>query len=132
MSLQDPISDMLTRIRNAQKASKPTVSMPDSKQKQAIAEILAAEGYISSYRAANDENNKPTLVIDLKYTEGAPVIEEIRRISRPSLRQYVGYRRLKKVKGGMGIAIVSTSKGLMSDRAARAAKLGGEVLAEVF
>lgn len=132
MSMQDPISDMLTRIRNAQNALKPTVSMPASRKKEAIAQVLEAEGYIAGYRSANDDNDKPALTINLKYSDGSPVIEEIKRISRPGLRTYMGYKKLKKVKGGMGISIVSTSQGLMTDRAARAAKLGGEVLAEVF
>lgn len=132
MSMQDPISDMLTRIRNAQMAEKVTVTMPASKKKEAIANILEAEGYIAGYRAANDEAGKPELLINLKYYEGKPVIEEIHRVSRPSLRVYKGYKELAQVKGGMGIAIISTSKGVMTDKAARAEKLGGEVLAEVF
>ncbi len=132
MSMQDPISDMLTRIRNAQAAEKPSVSMPASSKKAAIAAVLEQEGYIDGFRAANDQDNKPELTINLRYHAGTPVIENIKRISRPSLRVYKGYKELKKVKGGMGIAIVSTSKGLMTDRAARTAKLGGEVLAEVF
>ncbi len=132
MSMQDPISDMLTRIRNAQAAEKQTVSMPMSTKKEAIAKILEQEGYIAGYRAANDENDKPALTINLKYHMGKPVIETLKRVSKPSIRVYKGYKDLAKVKGGMGIAIVSTSKGLMSDRAARAAKLGGEVIAEVF
>lgn len=132
MSMQDPISDMLTRIRNAQAAEKVSVQMPASKKKEAIAKVLEEEGFIAGYRAANDENDKPALVINLKYHDGEPVIEELKRVSRPGLRIYKGYKELEKVKGGMGVAIVSTSKGVMTDRAARAAKLGGEVLAEVF
>jgi small subunit ribosomal protein S8 len=130
--MQDPISDMLTRIRNAQVAAKRSVVMPASKKKEAIAKVLEEEGYIAGYRAANDENNKPELVINLKYYDGAPVIESIKRVSRPGLRIYKSSKELVQVKGGMGVAIVSTSKGVMTDRAARAAKLGGEVIAEVF
>lgn len=130
MSMQDPISDMLTRIRNAQAAEKAAVHMPASTKKTAIAKILLEEGFILGYRQQKDADGKPELVVDLKYYEGAPVIESIKRVSRPGLRVYKGYKDLKKVKG-MGIAIVSTPQGVMSDKSARAAKLGGEVLAEV-
>ncbi len=132
MSMQDPISDMLTRIRNAQAAAKPTVSMPSSTKKIAIARVLEAEGYIAGCRAANDENNKLTLTINLKYTNGHAVIEEIKRISRPGLRVYKGYKELTRVKNGMGIFIISTPQGMKTDRAARAEKLGGEIVAEVY
>ncbi len=127
MSLTDPIADMLTRIRNALGASKAAVSMPMSKQKQAIAQVLKDEGYINGF-SVQDQDGKPLLVIDLKYYQGKPVIEQIRRISRPGLRAYRGKDELPKVMGGLGISIVSTSKGVMTDRAARAAGHGGEVL----
>ena len=131
MSMQDPIADMLTRIRNAQMAAKPTVEMPGSKLKVAIAGVLKEEGYIAEFAAA-DEDGKPRLSIELKYYEGKPVIAEIDRISRPSLRQYVNKDELPSVRNGLGVAIVSTSKGVMTDRAARAAGVGGEVLCTVF
>ncbi len=127
MSMTDPIADMLTRIRNALGASKAAVSMPMSKQKQAIAQVLKDEGYINAF-SVQDYDGKPLLVIDLKYYEGKPVIEQIRRVSRPGLRAYRGKDELPKVMGGLGISIVSTSKGVMTDRAARAAGHGGEVL----
>ena len=131
MSMQDPIADMLTRIRNAQMAAKPTVEMPGSKLKVAIAGVLKEEGYIAEFAAA-DQDGKPRLSIELKYYEGKPVIAEIDRISRPSLRQYVNKDELPSVRNGLGVAIVSTSKGVMTDRAARAAGVGGEVLCTVF
>ncbi|MFT4926204.1 MAG: small subunit ribosomal protein S8 [Phenylobacterium sp.] len=126
MSMQDPISDMLTRIRNGQSANKVAVSMPSSKMKVALAELLKKEGYISDYSATSDV--KPVLDITLKYFETKPVIESIKRVSRPGLRIYKGNNELPKVMGGLGIAIVSTSQGLMSDRAARSAGIGGEVI----
>ena len=131
MSMQDPIADMLTRIRNAQMAAKPIVEMPGSKLKVAIAGVLKEEGYIAEFAAA-DQDGKPRLSIELKYYEGKPVIAEIDRISRPSLRQYVNKDELPSVRNGLGVAIVSTSKGVMTDRAARAAGVGGEVLCTVF
>ena len=131
MSMQDPIADMLTRIRNAQMAAKPTVEMPGSKLKVAIAGVLKEEGYIAEFAAA-DQDGKPRLSIELKYYEGKPVIAEIDRISRPSLRQYVNKDELPSVRNGLGVAIVSTSKGVMTERAARAAGVGGEVLCTVF
>jgi len=127
MSMTDPIADMLTRIRNALGASKAAVSMPMSKQKQAIAQVLKDEGYINAF-SVQDHDGKSLLVIELKYYEGRPVIEQIRRISRPGLRAYRGKDDLPKVMGGLGVGIVSTSKGVMTDRAARAAGHGGEVL----
>ncbi len=130
MSMQDPIADMLTRIRNAQMAEKKTVSMPNSKLKVALAEVLKSEGYISGFSI--DNADKPQLVLELKYFEGKPVIEEIDRYSRPGLRQYSGSSKLPTIRGGLGVAIVSTSKGVMTDRAARAAGVGGEVLCTVF
>ncbi|KXU39068.1 30S ribosomal protein S8 [Ventosimonas gracilis] len=130
MSMQDPLADMLTRIRNAQMAEKSNVRMPSSKLKVAVAEVLKSEGYIGGYQIEGEV--KPELLIDLKYFEGRPVIEEIKRVSRPSLRQYKGKDKLGKVRGGLGISIVSTNRGVMTDRAARAAGVGGEVLCSVF
>lgn len=118
MSMQDPLADMLTRIRNAQMAAKPSVSMPSSKLKVAVANVLKEEGYVTDL-SVSDVEGKVVLNIDLKYFEGKPVIEEIDRVSRPSLRQYVGSGDLPKVRGGLGVAIVTTSKGVMTDRAAR-------------
>jgi len=129
MSMQDPIADMLTRIRNGQAASQVAVSMPSSKLKVAIAELLKKEGYIADF-AVNSET-KPTLEVTLKYFEAKPVIEQIQRVSRPGLRIYKGKDQIPSVMGGLGIAVVSTSKGLMSDRAARSAGLGGEIICYV-
>ena len=131
MSMQDPLSDMLTRIRNAQMAGKTGVEMPGSKLKAAVANVLKEEGYIADFNATN-ESGKPRLAIELKYYNGKPVIAEIDRISRPGLRSYKGKDELPSVRGGLGVAIVSTSKGVMTDRAARAAGVGGEVLCTVF
>lgn len=130
MSMTDPIADMLTRIRNALSAGKAEVSMPQSKQKQAIAQVLKDEGFINDFSVSENEG-KPALVIQLKYHEGKPVIERIKRISRPGLRIYKGSKEIPSVMGGLGIAIISTSAGLMSDRAARKAGHGGEVLCYV-
>ncbi|EXH17305.1 30S ribosomal protein S8 [Acinetobacter baumannii 44467_6] len=130
MSMQDTVADMLTRVRNAQMAKKQTVSMPSSKLKVAIANVLQQEGYISNVEVAQEET-KSTLTITLKYFEGKPVIEMVKRVSRPGLLQYRGKDKLPSVKQGLGIAIVSTSKGIMTDRAARAAGIGGEVIAFV-
>lgn len=130
MSMQDPMADMLTRIRNAQNAKIKTVSMASSKQKVAVAEVLKQEGYVGDFSV--DGESKPTLTIELKYFAGRPVIEEIKRVSRPGLRQYKGKGEIPIVRGGLGIIILSTNKGMMSDRAARAAGLGGELLCSVF
>ncbi|MBJ7552439.1 30S ribosomal protein S8 [Marinomonas ostreistagni] len=130
MSMQDTLADMITRIRNAQLAAKTTVSMPSSKMKVSVANVLREEGYVSSVSV--EEGAKPTLTIELKYFEGKPVIEEIKRVSRPSLRQYKASAELPKVEAGLGVAIISTSKGVMTDRAARAAGIGGEVICTVF
>lgn len=131
MSMQDPVADMLTRIRNAQLAGKPTVAMPASTLKLSVAKVLQDEGYISS--ATVDENEgKKSLNIGLKYFDGRPVIAEIDRVSRPGLRAYLGKDELPKVRNGLGIAIISTSQGVMTDRAARKAGVGGEVLCTVF
>jgi small subunit ribosomal protein S8 len=127
--MQDPIADMFTRIRNAQSANKVAVVMPGSKQKEAIAKVLQDEGYISSFKV--ESGVKPELEITLKYFEGKPVIESIQRVSRPGLRIYKKRNELPKVMGGLGIAVISTSKGLMTDRAARSAGLGGEIIGYV-
>ncbi|TCK17285.1 SSU ribosomal protein S8P [Thiogranum longum] len=128
--MTDPIADMLTRIRNGQRAGKVTVSMPSSKLKQSIASVLKDEGYIADF-SEQDEDGKPSLNVSLKYYDGQPVIDTLKRISRPGLRIYKAKDELPKVMGGLGVAIVSTSKGVMSDRAARAAGEGGEVLCYV-
>jgi len=127
MSMSDPIADMLTRIRNAQRAQKASVSMPSSKLKVAIAKVLKDEGYIEDF-AVREVDGKRELSINLKYHAGRPVIERIERVSRPGLRIYRGAKDLPKVMNGLGISIVSTSKGVMTDRMARAAGVGGEVL----
>jgi small subunit ribosomal protein S8 len=127
MSMSDPISDMLTRIRNAQMAEKATVSMPSSKLKMAIAKVLQDEGYVDGFNVFANEG-KPTLEIALKYYAGRPVIEKLQRVSRPGLRVYKGSNDIPRVMNGLGIAIVSTSKGLMTDHKARANGFGGEVL----
>ena len=129
MSMQDPIADMLTRIRNGQAANKVAISMPSSKLKVAIANVLADEGYIESVKVV--EGVKPELEITLKYFQGKPVVESIQRVSRPGLRIYKRKDELPKVMGGLGIAVVSTSKGVMTDRAARQAGLGGEIICYV-
>lgn len=131
MSMSDPISDMLTRLRNAQMAEKTSVVMPSSKLKVAIAELLKDEGYVDSFNVISGDGGKATLEIGLKYYSGRPVIEKIQRISRPGLRIYKGSADIPKVMNGLGIAIVSTSKGLMTDRKARANGIGGEVLCVV-
>jgi len=129
--MQDPLSDMLTRVRNAQMAGKTSVAMPGSKLKAAVAQVLKDEGYVADY-AASVEDGKPRLSIELKYHDGKPVIAEIDRISRPGLRKYSGKGELPTVRAGLGVAIISTSQGVMTDRAARAAGVGGEVLCTVF
>ena len=129
MSMQDPITDMLTRIRNGQAANKIAVSMPSSKLKVAIANVLADEGYIESVKVL--DGVKPELEITLKYFQGKPVVESIQRVSRPGLRIYKRKDELPKVMGGLGVAVISTSKGVMTDRAARQAGLGGEIICYV-
>jgi small subunit ribosomal protein S8 len=128
--MQDPLADMLTRIRNAQQVGKPSVTMPSSKLKVNVANVLSSEGYISGFSVS--EGAKQELTVELKYFEGKPVIAEIDRVSRPGLRNYAGKEAIPTVRAGLGIAIVSTSKGVMTDRAARAAGVGGEVLCTVF
>jgi small subunit ribosomal protein S8 len=130
MSMSDPIADMLTRIRNAQMVQKVSVVMPASKLKAAIAEVLKAEGYIDSF-AIRGEPTKPQLEIGLKYYAGKPVIEHIERVSRPGLRVYKGRHNIPNVMNGLGVAIVTTPKGVMTDRKARQAGIGGEVLCYV-
>lgn len=130
MSMQDPLSDMLTRIRNSHQRMKETVTMPSAKLKIAVAKVLQDEGYIRGYSVT--EESKPQLTIELKYFEGKAVIEEINRFSRPGLRRYAGVAELPEVRGNLGVAIVSTSKGVMTSVAARAAGVGGEVLCTVF
>jgi len=130
MTMQDPVADMLTRVRNAQQAHHPDVSMPSSKLKVAICEVLKQEGYIEDFNV--DGAAKPTLNVSLRYYHGKPVIEEIKRMSRPGLRSYKGSDGLPRVRGGFGVSIVSTNKGLMTDREARAQGVGGEVLCTVF
>ena len=129
MSMQDPIADMLTRIRNGLSAHKTSVSMPLSKKKKAIADLLVAEGFIKSVNVS--EENNGTLSIELKYHQGQPVIEMLKRVSRPGLRIYKTSVDLPKVHGGFGVAVVSTSKGLMSDRKARLEGVGGEIICYV-
>ncbi len=131
MSMTDPIADLLTRVRNAQAAGKAEVSIPSSRQKQAVLAVLKEEGYIDDFRVEGDEK-KPVVTVKLRYYQGKPVIETLKRISRPGLRIYKDTASLPKVNGGLGVAIVSTSKGVMTDRAARAAGIGGEVICEVF
>ena len=130
MSMTDPIADLLTRVRNGLSANKTEVTMPLSKVKVALAQVLKDEGYIGDF-ASGDIDGKPALTITLKYYQGKPVIETIKRVSRPGLRVYKGKDELPKVLNGLGVAIISTSTGMMSDRAARKAGLGGEVLCAV-
>ena len=128
MSMSDPIADLLTRIRNAQAMSKSSVTMPASKMKLAIAEVLKSEGYIEDVISVDLGSNKRAMEIKLKYFQGKPVIERLQRVSRPGLRRYRGVSKLPTVLGGLGVAIVSTSSGVMTDRQARAAGIGGEVV----
>jgi small subunit ribosomal protein S8 len=128
--MSDPIADMLTRIRNGQAVGKKAISMPSSKNKAAVAQVLKDEGYILDYSTSED-GSKNVLNVELKYFQGEPVIDMIQRVSRPGLRIYKSAKELPTVRAGLGIAIISTSKGLMSDRAARKAGHGGEILAYV-
>jgi small subunit ribosomal protein S8 len=128
--MQDPIADMLTRIRNAQAARHAHESMPASTIKSAICEVLKSEGYIADF--AVTDGARPELKVELKYYEGQPVIEEIKRVSRPGLRIYKAWEELPRVRDGLGVAIVSTNKGVLTDRGARAEGVGGEVLCTVF
>ncbi len=130
MTMQDPISDLLTRMRNAQMAGHESVDVPNSKIKRSILQVLLDEGFINGFES--DDAAKSTLHIDLKYHDGTAVIEEIKRVSRPGLRIYKECADLPQVRGGLGIAVVSTNKGVMTDKKARAAGVGGEVLCTVF
>ncbi len=129
MSMQDPIADMLTRIRNGQAANKVAITIPSSKLKSAIANVLKEEGFIEDFKI--EDGNNPTMQLDLKYFQGHAVVEKIQRISRPGLRIYKKKDALPKVMAGLGIAVVSTSKGVMTDRSARQAGLGGEIICYV-
>ncbi len=130
MSMQDPLADMLTRIRNALQAKHSQVALPSSKLKIAVAKVLIEEGYLLAYRVEGDE--KPTLILDLKYYQSKPVIENVKRISRPGLRIYRGSEDMPQSLGGLGVVVVSTSKGVMSDKKARELRVGGEVLCLVW
>lgn len=130
MSMSDPIADLLTRIRNGQQAEKVSVSMPSSKLKIAVVQVLEDEGYVNGY-AQNEVEGKPTLTVDLKYFDGKPVIAKVKRISRPGLRRYVNRDDMPEVLGGLGIAVVSTSKGVMTGTQAKAQGFGGEVICTV-
>jgi small subunit ribosomal protein S8 len=128
MSMTDPIADFLTRIRNGQSSGKPEILVPASKVKLSIAKVLKEAGYIEDFSSTVDDGGKPTLVVQLKYYQGRPVIDRLERVSRPGLRVYKGKDELPSILGGLGVAIVSTSKGVMTDREARASGHGGEVL----
>lgn len=132
MSMSDPIADMLTRIRNAQRAQKQSVIVPSSKQKESIVALLKSEGYINDFTIADVGNGKKELTIELKYFQSKPVIESLKRVSRPGLRVFKGKHELPKVLGGIGVAVVSTSKGIMSDRQARRQGYGGEIICTVY
>lgn len=130
--MNDPIGDMLTRIRNAQMRGKSTVITPASKMRARVLDVLADEGYIRGHEAKSDRNGHPTIEISLKYYEGVPVIREVKRVSKPGRRVYLGVDNLPSVRQGLGVSIVSTSQGVMSDVSARSANVGGEVLCTVF
>ena len=132
MAVNDPIGDMITRIRNAQMRSKPKVSMPGSKQRERVLEVLKTEGYIRGYAAVAHATGRNELEIELKYFEGTPVIREIERVSKPGRRVYASVRNLPRINNGLGVAILSTPKGVMADHAARDANVGGEILCTVF
>ena len=132
MSFTDPIADMITRIRNAQLRTLESVSIPSSKFRARILDVLKEEGYISDYKFLSDAKNKGSLIINLKYHNGLPVIKEIRRISKPGRRIYTKADSIPKIQSGLGIAIVSTSMGIMSDNDARSKNIGGEIICKVF
>ena len=132
MSFVDPIGDMITRIRNAQLRTLNTVTIPNSKFRARILDVLKEEGYISNYRPSSDEKNSKFLLVDLKYNKGIPVIREISRVSKPGRRIYTKAESIPRVQNGLGIAIVSTSKGIMTDNDARTKKIGGEIICRVF
>ena len=130
--MNDPLGDMLTRIRNASMSGKSTTSSPASKIRTWVLDVLADEGYIRGYEATTDTNGHPAVEISLKYYEGAPVIRELKRVSKPGRRVYVGVKDIPSVRQGLGVSIVSTPQGVMSDASARSANIGGEVLCTVF
>ena len=130
--MNDPLGDMITRIRNAQMRAKAKVSMPGSKQRERVAEVLKTEGYIRGYAAVAHANGRSELEIELKYFEGEPVIREIARVSKPGRRVYASVKALPRINNGLGVAIVSTPKGVMADHDAREANVGGEIICTVF
>jgi small subunit ribosomal protein S8 len=132
MSFTDPIADMITRIRNAQLRTLNTVNIPNSKFRARILDVLKEEGYISDYKLLSDKSNRGSLLVDLKYNNGLPVIKEIKRISKPGRRIYTKADSIPKIQSGLGIAIVSTSMGIMSDSNARLKNIGGEIICKVF
>jgi small subunit ribosomal protein S8 len=132
MAMNDPIGDMITRIRNAQMRNKPKVTSPGSKLRERVLEVLKSEGYIRGYATVEHAGGRPELEIELKYFDGEPVIREIARVSKPGRRVYVSVKTLPRVNNGLGVAVVSTPKGVMADHAAREANVGGEVLFTVF
>jgi len=132
MALADPIGDMLTRIRNAQLRTLYNVKIPNSKFRAKILDVLKQEGYISNYKLLSDTKNKNSLVVDLKYYNGMPVIKEIKRVSKPGRRIYAKASSIPKIQNGLGLAIISTSKGIMTDKKARLENLSGEILCQVF
>jgi len=132
MSMSDPLADMLTRIRNGQRVNKETVSSPASNMRQRVLDVLAREGFIRGYNRNEDQTGKPQISIELKYHEGSPVIREIKRVSKPGLRVYSSVADLPRIRNGLGISIVSTPKGVLSDSEARAQNVGGEIICTVF
>lgn len=132
MTMQDPIADMLTRIRNAQQAKIASITMPSSTTKVDVAKVLSEEGYVGEYSVSDAEGGKRELTIELRYHKGKPVIEELKRISKPGVRRYMGKDDIPQVRGGLGCVILSTNKGVMTDRAAREAGVGGELICTVF
>ncbi len=132
MNLNDPIGDMITRIRNAQSRTKSKVSTPGSKLRRSVLDVLKSEGYIRDYATLEHSDGRTEFEIELKYFDGAPVIREIERVSKPGRRVYVSVRNLPRINNGLGVAIVSTPKGVMADHAARDANVGGEILCTVF
>ena len=132
MSFADPIGDMITRIRNAQLRALNNVTIPSSKFRAKVLDVLKSEGYISNYKSLSDQKNKESLLVDLKYNNGLPVIKEIKRVSRPGRRIYAKADSIARIQNGLGLAIVSTSKGIMSDSDARTKNIGGEIICRVF
>jgi small subunit ribosomal protein S8 len=132
MAVNDPISDMIARIRNAQMRNKPKVSMPGSKHRERVLEVLKTEGYIRGYAAVAHASGRNELEVELKYFDGTPVIREFERVSKPGRRVYASVKNLPRINNGLGVAILSTPKGVMADHAARDANVGGEILCTVF